>query len=305
MSGFFSDPDTYMVVGGWGKTVEFVKLGTVEDSTCSKPPDLDIDPALKLTFAASTYVGGKILVCGGEFSKKCFNYDIANKVWAQDSQSLSVKRAEAGNFVMNGKWYILGGTPGEDGLDVPHDTSDVLTFSGQSYSFQAGDTLPYPSKGPCSVPIDSTRFFFSGGQEFKAYGRRKNAYVVTVGSTSSWTWDRQDDLPSVSTNSACGKMDNKIVITGGSGTTTKTQIFDLGTRKWSYGPSPPGGSLYENNEIIQTGNTLIILGASSGYDIFEFHGETSRWLKHKKRIALGRFQNSVMAVPNSALTTCP
>ena len=101
-----------------------------------------------------------------------------------------------------------------------------------------------------------------------------------------------------------GKM--KLIVAGGftaSNTGIKSsEVFDLETLKWSYGPDLPGR--LSLGATLQMNDTFVIIGGfnneeGENYDSFyEYDQVTNSWVERAEKLTLGRHSVSAVLIPD-------
>ena len=164
-----------MIVGGFngGSYSSDVEVVAIDgDPACSKPADYPSP----LDGMVGTYMGEKVLVCGGEYTSDCFSYDFADKIWLPHGSTL-VQRAFAGAVMLNeSHWWITGGFNNQNNMHVF--TTELYNVATNSFSPFLD--LPKETGNHIVLKLDETHFFLCCGEEMNG-----NAYILDL-ETEAW-----------------------------------------------------------------------------------------------------------------------
>ena len=269
-----------MVIGGLTTDFSAELVDLDSDATCQQPANLtDFMPG-----PVATLIEGELIACARSF---CLTYDLAEDVWEHKAELSSDQLYVYGSadIVMEGKWYILGGS----------DSDKSLVYS-QGGSFASGEKLPYSPDRACAVRVNSTHFVFLGGDP--NFGK---AYLVEP---EGWTWTPLPESVYPRQSSACALVGNKVYVVGGSEffAAQSVEVLNLDSLEWSFGPMIPGAGSIQGASVVQEESGFLVVG---GADIsffekdttYEFNGEDRTWRLMDKRLGVERSYAAVVKVP--------
>ena len=282
-----------MVLGGnpEDKDVELVDFRTNRTTVLAKPYDLQFP----FDGGVSNVIDGAVWFCAGRFFTNCYFYSFAQNYWYKSDTTDKTNRG-ATEFVLDNKWYIMGGWD-QDNNTLRMNTTVVL----QAGVFSKGQELPYPASSACSVLVNSTHIFFAGGADAGSENH-KAAYLVDVG---NWEWTRLEDMARGRNGHTCGRSGGKIVALGGSEEGSDgSEIFSLDTMTWSDGPDIPTrtGTFDDAPHVYQLKDTFYVLGGWDGDHfldtVFEFEPRSASWLVREETLKTARSDHGLVAIPS-------
>ncbi|CAM6054615.1 unnamed protein product [Sphagnum tenellum] len=289
--GCQSEGNKLFLVGGFGARAE-VEIVDLSETNRTCPTAADYPPPI-ITGSFGTFIGGKLLVCGGEDANylirtnECFTYEPETDEWLR-ADSMRVGRSDAAAVQLSPtKWWVTGGRNFVEYLK----STEIYTV-GEGFSSYVD--LPTSRYFHNLVKVDDTHVMLLGGQSSNT-----KAWMFN---TEDETWTvLPDSLVSTYNTNAGVAINNQgrpeVVITSGF-FTNATQIFSVDDQTWRFGQDYPAGAIFGASSI-QHADTFLVIGgyyASSGYHdtIYQYDSEIEGFRVLPQRIELGR--NSFAAV---------
>ena len=280
-----------MLIGGFStrRDVELVDFSKNKSLSLPKPADLPTD----MDGLVADVVNGQVIACGGQHSADCYIYSFKSNTWTK-TVSMDQKRWGATSFVHEGKWYILGGG-----------TALSSTLIYENGKFSPGPNMPKQAQFACSVLVNSTHFFYAGGQDFG--NALQDAYLVEL---VSWKWTKLEDMRYRRVNPTCGMVGRNVVVEGGNYYDVNdgnAEMYSLETGMLFIGPQIPteSGRFRDAPNVLQLKNTFYVLG---GYDeidyldtVYQVDVENTNWKLRNERLKVPRIDHEVVAIPRSIL----
>ncbi|MFT3784836.1 MAG: kelch repeat-containing protein [Tepidisphaeraceae bacterium] len=246
--------------------------------------------------AASASVGGKLYVFGGYYNTsiqatpRVDVYDPATNKWTQ-LRNMPQTLTHAAQVVDGPYVYLVGGFVGNH---PGAGTTSFWKYDTRSDTWSRGPSLPAP-RGAGGLALINRKLYYVGGLV-----RAEN---VTVNQSEMWnldlananaTWQVRAPLPLGRNHFSTVSIGTKLYVMGGqnlwnefNGNTSRVDVYDYATNKWSVGaslPKPRGHTLatatvYNNKIYLLGGNTN---GPLSGVqtplsDVTVFDPATNRW----------------------------
>ena len=233
----------------------------------------------RMAHTATLLPNGKILVVGGfsftgmlglvPSTATAEIYDLATGVWTSTTSMGSARAGHTATLLPNGTVLVAGG------LSATNATSSEITYSSAeiydpaTQLWTATGVMNSARNSHTAVLLTSGKVLVSGGDSYSGstlYGSTTPISLSDIYDPTTGVWTATGSM-SVAREQHTSTLlpDNKILVTGGTGTTTLASIekFSSGIDSWSTSGSLPTPSTALSATLIPTGKILIAGGANS------------------------------------------
>ena len=221
--------------------------------SCPKPLRFPIENTIALY---STLTAGEPLLCGfSDQERGCFRYQILENNWVLEEYSLLENRSHASSVSYdNNSWIITGGQTYTGGAPVLLDSSEIL----RNHEFTQGPMLPIPLSGHCSVKLNGSHIFISGG-----YGDQSHLMDSLIFHIKKLSWEYLPMMKHGRFGHACGRAitlfnESEIFVVGGLHQ-NKIEKYAIIHSKWFTLPTIEDQPIFKS-ATIQGQTTFVITG---------------------------------------------
>ena len=314
--------DFLMIVGGYGGR----ELDTVElksQSSDAPLPECLSSPRgnfpIKLQNAVGTFLGGRVIVCGGRDNNyndlsTCWSYDPAEDRWTEDGRMQEEKTRSAAtlNTGTGNEWFVSGGYGNGEYKSSVERTSDGRNFETFPQS------MPITLSSHCLVSLDGDGgdLFVTGGWDGSGYNSR--TFIHKAGA-----WMEMERMPTPRLGLTCGPVRSqpggpvdKIVVSGGSGGSggyiagAKVEVFDVLEDSWETAADLPFGPLVYA-EVIPFEDTFLIIGGYRGGGETPYTNKVWKYKKNGEweemphlQLSEAKYQVTAIPVPSDIFPSC-
>ena len=181
----------------------------------------------------------------------------------------------------------------------------------QHHHFIPGPDLPTPMDHHCSIRVNTTHIFVSGG--LNGVDDLRTAYLLNW-LTRKWTPLPDMTYPRYGHSCGFASDPDRVVavggVTGAASTMATSEILDLATLEWTAGPGVPAKDyLTYSQSVPHLGSFLLVDGWGDEYNndreyleaIYEYNRPTDGWRRRQERPVKRRAEHIAFKVPDDVL----
>ena len=270
-----------MAVGGFGaeNDVEIVNLNS-DGAPCFKPKQCP----LKLG-STGTLIAGTPLVCEDFDSGDCYSYDSINDQWNLMFSTNVIRYQAAGIQLSEDQFWIIGGST--DGVWLS--TSELCSMVSKSCSRFVD--LPEILNNPKALKINNKEVILLSSENGHAW----------LFSLNGNYFSQLPDMLESRNKPALGLINEFEVVVAGGVDSKTSEILDLSTKEWKYGPELPVNYDLCCASSVQYEDSFIVLG---GFDqaiqnkIIKFDPVRYEWIELEQTLMNARSNFPAIIIPD-------